>query len=289
MLLDTVKESNLAQADLNVANQSGAGFRADLNNQLLALGTLQGGNSPPSATYQGMLWLDTSTSPSTLKQRNDSNNAWVTLGRLLPNFGLAPLNSPAFTDTPTAPTAAPGTNNTQIATTAFVSAATAAATANALPVLLTAQNCAGLSTIGFTGIPAWAKRVTLMLYDVSVTTNSVSILVQLGTSSGYETSAYESGSVRVANGGSVTYANASNGLLLYNFFGSEVLSGIFSISLVSGNIWVSTHSANAESTTSLIVTGSGKKALSGTLDRIRIATNNGADLFDSGTINVLFE
>ena len=32
----------------------------------------------------------------------------------------APLASPAFTGTPTAPTAAPGTNTTQVATTAFV-------------------------------------------------------------------------------------------------------------------------------------------------------------------------
>jgi hypothetical protein len=37
----------------------------------------------------------------------------------------APLASPAFTGTPTAPTAAGGTNNTQIATTAFVQAAVA--------------------------------------------------------------------------------------------------------------------------------------------------------------------
>lgn len=39
---------------------------------------------------------------------------------------LAPKASPALTGTPTAPTAAPGTNTTQIATTAFVAAATAA-------------------------------------------------------------------------------------------------------------------------------------------------------------------
>lgn len=38
--------------------------------------------------------------------------------------GGAPLNSPAFTGTPTAPTAAVATNTTQLATTAFVSAAT---------------------------------------------------------------------------------------------------------------------------------------------------------------------
>ena len=46
----------------------------------------------------------------------------------------APLASPALTGTPTAPTAAPGTDTTQIATTAFVKAAAdaAAAVANAL-------------------------------------------------------------------------------------------------------------------------------------------------------------
>lgn len=36
------------------------------------------------------------------------------------NSNAAPLGSPAFTGIPTAPTAAPGTNTTQIATTAFV-------------------------------------------------------------------------------------------------------------------------------------------------------------------------
>jgi len=39
--------------------------------------------------------------------------------------GFASLDSPAFTGTPTAPTAAPGTNTTQIATTAFVQDAVA--------------------------------------------------------------------------------------------------------------------------------------------------------------------
>lgn len=39
----------------------------------------------------------------------------------------APIASPALTGTPTAPTAAPGTNTTQIATTAFVEEAVAGA------------------------------------------------------------------------------------------------------------------------------------------------------------------
>lgn len=42
------------------------------------------------------------------------------------NHGLAPLSSPAFTGTPTAPTAPVGTNTSQLATTAFIQAAIAA-------------------------------------------------------------------------------------------------------------------------------------------------------------------
>jgi hypothetical protein len=70
----------MAQADLSVANQSFPAFRADLNNQLLALGTQQSGATAPSTTYPYMLWADTST--GLLKIRNAANSAWVTLHSL---------------------------------------------------------------------------------------------------------------------------------------------------------------------------------------------------------------
>lgn len=47
--------------------------------------------------------------------------------------GIAPLTSPAFTGTPTAPTAAGGTNTTQLATTAFTTTAISTALSAALP------------------------------------------------------------------------------------------------------------------------------------------------------------
>ena len=57
---------------------------------------------------------------------------------------IASLTSPVLTGTPTAPTAAQGTNTTQIATTAFVNAEIAADTANLAPI----------SSPTFTGVPA---------------------------------------------------------------------------------------------------------------------------------------
>lgn len=69
----------MSQADLVIANQGFPAFRADLNAQLQALGSLQSGSSAPTTTYANMLWLDTSANPSVLKMRNADNDAWVSV------------------------------------------------------------------------------------------------------------------------------------------------------------------------------------------------------------------
>lgn len=57
------------------------------------------------------------------KCASSGGNPVASFVRLQTIKSLAPLASPALTGTPTAPTAAPGTNTTQLATTAFVKAA----------------------------------------------------------------------------------------------------------------------------------------------------------------------
>jgi hypothetical protein len=65
------------------------------------------------------------------------------------------LISPSLTGTPIAPTASPGTNTTQIATTAFVTAATGTlgtmSTQNANAVAITGGTVSGLSSLGVSG------------------------------------------------------------------------------------------------------------------------------------------
>jgi hypothetical protein len=93
----------MAQHDYVIANQSGAAFRSDLNNGLSAIVSQNSGSAEPSTTYAYMWWADTTT--GLLKIRNAANNAWVTVGTLATtNLGLAPLASPTFTGTVTAPT-----------------------------------------------------------------------------------------------------------------------------------------------------------------------------------------
>jgi hypothetical protein len=84
----------MAQHDYNIANQSGQAFRGDLNNALSAIVSQNSGASAPSTTYAYQWWVDTSTTPATLKQRNSSNNAWITIGQLdTTNLGLIPSGS----------------------------------------------------------------------------------------------------------------------------------------------------------------------------------------------------
>lgn len=67
----------MAQHDYNLINQSGANFRADLNNALSAIVSNNSGATEPATMFAYELWVDTSS--SVMKIRNSGNNAWITL------------------------------------------------------------------------------------------------------------------------------------------------------------------------------------------------------------------
>jgi hypothetical protein len=71
----------MATHDYNIANQTGANLRADLNNVLSAILTNNSGSSAPSTTSAYMLWYDTTN--HMLKIRNGSNNAWIVIADLV--------------------------------------------------------------------------------------------------------------------------------------------------------------------------------------------------------------
>lgn len=90
----------MAQHDYVIANQSGAAFRADLNNGLAAIVSLNSGPTAPSTPYAYQWWADTTT--GLLKIRNAANSAFITVGTLASaNLGLATVASPSFTGTAT--------------------------------------------------------------------------------------------------------------------------------------------------------------------------------------------
>lgn len=96
----------------------------------------------------------------------------------LDGSGFAPLASPALTGVPTAPTAAPGTNTTQLATTAFVTAINTILT-NAIDSLIATK--APLASPSLTGVPtaptASAGTNTTQLATTAFVRGEVSALV----------------------------------------------------------------------------------------------------------------
>jgi hypothetical protein len=67
---------------MNIANQGFPAFRADLNDALGALVSNSSGATAPTTTFAHQFWVDTSTAPNVLKQRNADNDAWITIGSI---------------------------------------------------------------------------------------------------------------------------------------------------------------------------------------------------------------
>ena len=76
----------MSQHDMNIANQTGAPFRADLNTAFEAVATQQSGATAPSTTYPFQHWIDTAGGTPLLKIRNAANNAWQTVRAMATTF-----------------------------------------------------------------------------------------------------------------------------------------------------------------------------------------------------------
>lgn len=147
------------------------------------------------------------------------------------------------------------------------------------------------TSIDFTSIPSWVKRVTVMFDGVSWN-SVVTPLIQLGDSGGVETTGYISiaGATSTAGGGTATTSTTGFGVL--SGWGSgDVFYGsiIFSLLNVSTNTWAAQGNFSVDtSSTDWALFTSGTKSLSATLDRVRI-TSSAAITFDAGSINILYE
>jgi hypothetical protein len=140
------------------------------------------------------------------------------------------------------------------------------------------------TSIDFTSIPSWVKRITVVFNEVS-TNGTSGTLIQIGTSSGVVSSGYISTSVGTAPSPGAT--DYTTGFGIRNDAASYVMYGHMVITNISGNIWISSHTTRVP--TIVCPVGGGSVALGGTLDRVRFTTVNGTDTFDAGSINILYE
>ena len=145
------------------------------------------------------------------------------------------------------------------------------------------------TAIDFTGIPSWVRRVTVMFNGVSTNTTS-GFLVQVGAGS-VSTAGYAGATMSIEGTNATTTTTGSAGFLVLRATigaAAAVVTGHLVLTNVSGNIWVGsgimTRTDNGVGSMC-----SGNITLAGALDRVRITTSAGTDVFDAGSINILFE
>lgn len=143
------------------------------------------------------------------------------------------------------------------------------------------------TSIDFTGIPSWAKRITVMLNGVS-TSGTNAVIVQLGsttfTATGY------AGTSAVTTAGTAVTAMSTGFLLGFGASDAAVAvrQGTAIINNITGNVWCAALLASL-SNTSAVSSGAGSISLAGVLDRVRVTTVGSTDTFDAGSINVIWE
>ena len=151
----------------------------------------------------------------------------------------------------------------------------------------TAQASTSGTSIDFTGIPSWVKRVTVMLNGVSTNGNN-NLQCQVGsgsiTSTGYVGGCGQAGA-------SPSQTTASTGLLI-SMSNTAALAhtGTLQFTLLTGTTWVGVSTTSRSDGYGQL--GGTTIALSGTLDRLRIigsTTGSPTDTFDAGSINILYE
>lgn len=138
-----------------------------------------------------------------------------------------------------------------------------------------------------TGIPSWAKRVTIAFQQVSVS-GTANLIIQVGPSSGAVSTGYVGGvSQSGASSASGTYTQGLE--LCSSSTAASSHTGVATFTLLDAatNTWVGSAVSNRSDGYGQVA--STVIALSGVLDRIRFTTTNGTDTFDAGSVNVIYE
>jgi hypothetical protein len=151
-------------------------------------------------------------------------------------------------------------------------------------VQATAQTASG-SSVDFTGIPSWVKRITVQIVGLSYAAAGQGV-IQIGSGS-LTTSGYNAITTTFTAAPTIAITTITNGLTSINTSAAAaIITGQFVITNITGNTWILSGMAvrNTDATT-LNVNGS--IALGGTLDRLSLVATTST--FDAGSINILYE
>ena len=154
---------------------------------------------------------------------------------------------------------------------------------------ITFPSTGGPTSADFTGIPSWAKRITV-IFDGTKSNSAAQHLIQLGTSSGIVSSGYISYTVYSQGGGPNGSTNSTAGFIHWSNSANDTKYATMTLINISGNTWVSSHHGAFHNGVSIYgVNGGGRVSLSDKLTAVRFTTVGGTAQLNGGNVNIIYE
>ena len=147
------------------------------------------------------------------------------------------------------------------------------------------------TSIDFTGIPSWVKRITVMLNGISTTSTGVAT-IRLGTASGIDSTGYASIITFVSTASNSTsgqVSDVSGFELVASGLAISTLQGPIVLTNLSGNLWVMSGVVFYKTSANYSSQYAGSKTLAGVLTQVQLTTTGGTDTFDADSINIMYE
>lgn len=142
------------------------------------------------------------------------------------------------------------------------------------------------TSIDFTGIPSWVKRITVVLGGVSFAAAGTAVL-RLGVANTLVTTGYVSSRINILTTPAVTLSTVTDGIAsVTTGAAATVVTGTIVISNISGNTWVASGQTARTNDNAYTLTN-GSIALAGVLTNLSLVATTSS--FDAGSINILYE
>lgn len=155
-------------------------------------------------------------------------------------------------------------------------------------VMMTAQATTSGTTVSFTGIPSWAKRITITAVDVSGSAATSNIRFRVRVASADVASGYSVTQTTLNTAPTSAAVSQTTEFGGINFAAAtDAVSNQLNLIKMSSTLW-SINGSGFRSGNSSFLSYSGSVTVAGDIDGISILCLT-AGAFDAGTVNVMYE
>lgn len=138
-------------------------------------------------------------------------------------------------------------------------------------------------------VPAWVQKITILFSEVSMQNGLENIYLQLGISSGMETTNYVSSTSEISGLNASNLASSTAVFIVaFSLASADEFTGVATLTLMdsTANKWL--YDINAMSNAGVTFHGSGQKSLASVLTQFQVSTSGALNDFDNGSFKVIY-